>query len=560
MNVTMGLIMGGKTATIGSIAVSPGDRVTAGQTLLQTETGKGSRPVKAMQDCVITNVLCAEGDQVSPGDVLLEVDPSEGENQVADAANQQPKLQKSLEADVVIIGGGPGGYVSAIYGAQKGLRVVLVERDLLGGTCLNRGCIPTKTLVSAAEAYHAATLAEHFGIQSGPVTLDYGAVMNRKNEVCTDLRQGIAFLLRKNRVEVLKGAARLESSHKVMVEGETTVWEIQGEQVILATGSSPAHLDGLGADAPFVLDSTAALDLKALPTSVTIVGGGAIGMEFAFIYRHFGAEVQVIEFLDRILATLDEDVSAEVAMAANRLGITVFTGAKVTKIEPSCDGQALVYFVQNGVNRVAVSEKVLTAMGRSANLAGLGLETVGVALTENGRSIAVDGAMRTNIPGIYAVGDIASKIQLAHVASHQGMLAIDAILGTVHSMNYDTVPSVVYTAPEAAAVGLNEEDCRRRSIPYQAGTFPFSANGKAKTMDQPQGFVKLIAHRETGRILGGAVVGPEASALISTITLAVTAGLTEATLQGMIFPHPTTSEAIFEASLRLSGKAIHFDE
>lgn len=554
MDIKMGLIMGGTTAQIGNIEVVVGQTVALGDTLLQTETGKGSRPIKALFPCIIEKILCASGDAVSTGDVLFQVT---GQEDTQEAQQAVAKRKESMETDLLIIGAGPGGYVAAIHAAQNGLRVVLVEKDQLGGTCLNRGCIPTKALIHSGEVYAQAKKAGTFGIVCKEMALDYPAVQAHKDGVCDQLRQGISFLLSNQGVTLLQGEASFTNANMALVVGQSTETEVTARFILIASGSVPSGLGQLDLSLPVIMDSTAALQRPTLPKSITIIGGGVIGMEFAFCYRNLGVDVQVVEFQPRILPPFDEDVANEVAIQARKEKIRVLTGAGVTNIRMASTGEALVDYVKDGVNETAVSELVLVAVGRRAMIEGLGLEAAGVALTADQRRIAVDENLRTSCPNIYAVGDVSSAIQLAHLASHQGIQAVDAMLGK--DVLAEPIPSVVFTKPEVAMTGYSELDCQRDDRTYHVYKVPFSSNGRAKTLGVSTGFVKLLS-AEDGTVLGGAVVGPDAAALINTVTLAVKEKLSCDTLAAMIMPHPTTGETMGEAARMFSGKAIHWSE
>ncbi|MGG4220647.1 dihydrolipoyl dehydrogenase [Paenibacillus jamilae] len=560
MEIKMSMIPGGKKGKVGKINAKLGDRVSEGDVLVQVETGKGNRQIKATEDGVVSQVFIEEGIEVSSNQVLFELntaslnmDTSSGEQKEADA-EQQPH---TTSTDLLIIGAGPGGYVAAIYAAKKGLRVTLIEKEELGGTCLNVGCIPTKALVKSSEVCHSVQHSSLFGIESGtPLQINMKQVIRRKDEVKERLVSGVAFLMEKNNIQVIRGKASFLSKDEVNVLGEIN-YRIKAKDIIIATGSKISKVNIPGIDLPFVMNSTDALSCTELPKSITIIGGGVIGMEFAFIYRNFGVEVHVVEFMNRLLTMLDNDISEEIKQAAEQAGIHIHTGAKVSKIQRADDGQAITTYESDHGEHLLVSEKVLVAIGREPNMDGLELEKAGVQLNERGKGIAVDKLMRTNVEHIYAIGDVTNIIQLAHVASHQGITAIESILGECSGMHYTAVPNVIFTSPEISSVGLLESECKDRGLDYRVSKVSFSSNGKALTMNESDGFIKLIKDNQSGKIVGGSIIGPDASSLISSLTLAIANELTEQQITQTIFAHPTTGEVLHEAAFGLSIGALH---
>ena len=462
-----------------------------------------------------------------------------------------------LDTDLLVIGGGPGGYVAAIYAARKGLDVTLVESSRLGGACLNVGCIPTKALVKSSELCKDLRSAGNFGmIIDGNIEVDMAAIIDRKDETKDRLGSGIEFLMKKNKINLLYGHGSFIDENKVIVKGEEDL-VVTFKNVIIATGSKISNIRIPGIDLSCVMNSTDALKCKELPQSITIVGGGVIGMEFAFIYRNLGVEVHVIEYMDRLLAMADRDISRELLKICRKAGIKVSTKAKVTSIEQLDDGQALVNYEGRKGMESTKSDKVLLATGREPNLDNLGLENIDLRLNDNDRGIAVDETMVSNLKHVYAIGDVTDIYQLAHVASYQAMVAVDNIIGKERKADYRAVPNVIFTSPEIASVGLSEEECKERKIDYSVSKSSYINNGKALTMGQNEGFVKLIKENATGEIIGCSIIGPDASALISTITLGISNGIKDDNLRQMIFVHPTTSEVIQEAAQNLDFGAIH---
>ncbi|MFB1050980.1 dihydrolipoyl dehydrogenase [Paraliobacillus sp. JSM ZJ581] len=561
MQIKMSLIPGGKKGKAGEIHVSLGDQVFPGDIVMEVETSKGNREISATENGIIKRILVEEGSEVSSNQVLLELDPIESnsvETKVDQPAVNEDISTNELDVDLLIIGAGPGGYVAAIYAAKKGLRVALVEKEkTLGGTCLNVGCIPTKSLVKSSEICHSVKHSALFGIEtSSSLQVNMKQIIRRKEEVVDQLVSGIAFLMDKNDIQVIRGNASFLSENKVRVTGKNN-HQISAKDIIIATGSKISKVNIPGIDLPFVMNSTDALSNTELPKSITIIGGGVIGMEFAFLYRNLGVEVHVVEFMDRLLNMLDTDITEELEQQAKQAGIHVHTGAKVSKMQQANNGQAIVTYETTSGEQLLVSEKVLVAIGREPNIDELDLDKAGVRLNEQDKGIAVDKQMRTNVAHIYAIGDVTNIMQLAHVASHQGINAVDTILGEKSEMDYTAVPNVIFTSPEIASVGLHEYECKEQGIDYRVSKVSFSSNGKALTMNEPNGFIKLIKDNQSGKIIGGSIIGPDASSLISSLTLAIANNLTEQQIAETIFAHPTTAEVIHEAAMGLSIGALH---
>lgn len=560
MEIKMSMIPGGKKGKAGKINVNIGDKISAGDTLVQIETGKGNRSIEAAEEGIIINILFEEGSEIASNQVLFEVNPIQVEAPVQSSVPQPAVAVQQTHAinpDLLIIGAGPGGYVAAIYAAKKGLQVAMIEKEELGGTCLNVGCIPTKSLVKSSEICHEIKNSSLFGITTGSdLQVDMKQVIRRKNEVKEKLVSGVGYLMEKNGVQVVRGHASFLSAHEVKVTGENS-YRISAKNIIVATGSRISKVNIPGIDLPFVMNSTEALACEELPKVITIIGGGVIGMEFAFIYRNLGVEVHVVEFMDRLLTMLDSDISVEIMCLAQRAGIHIHTNSKVSKIQRADDGQAIVTYENSEGEHLLVSEKVLVAIGREPNLEGLDIEKAGIQLNERGKGIAVDKQMRTNVENVYAIGDVTNIIQLAHVASHQGITAVNTLLGESQDMHYSAVPNVIFTSPEIASAGLLEDECKENGLDYRVSKVSFASNGKALTMNEPEGFIKLIKANGSGQIVGGSIIGPDASSLISSLTLAIANGLTEQQITQTIFAHPTTGEVIHEAAFGLGIGALH---
>ncbi|MGD6729898.1 MAG: dihydrolipoyl dehydrogenase [Pleomorphochaeta sp.] len=559
MDIIMPVIVGGKTGKVGKISAKLGDKVKKGDILAQVETGKGNKPVKALESGEITKIVCSEGEEVKSKQLMFEFLPIEdADDSALDVKEQSDKKENiNLDTELLIIGSGPGGYVAAIYAAKKGLKVTIVEKDNLGGTCLNVGCIPTKSLVKSSEVCHSIKNSQLFGINTvSNAQVDMKRVIAQKKSVVDKLVYGVNFLMQKNKINVIKGNASFLSDKKVTVDGDK-IYTISAKDIIVATGSKISKINIPGLDLPLVMYSTSALSCTELPKSITIIGGGVIGMEFAFIYRNLGVEVNVVEFMDRLLTMVDREVSKEIKTIADDLGINIYTSSKVKKIQKSNNNQAVITFEGEKGEQLLISDKVLSAIGREPNLDGLNIEKSGVKLNANGRGIFVDEYMKTNIDHIYAIGDVTNIIQLAHVASHQGITAVSNILGEKKKMDYSAVPNVIFTTPEISSVGLNEDQCKEKNIDYKVSKFNFRSNGKALTMNETRGFIKLLKDNKTNKIIGGTIIGAEASSLISTITIAISKGLTDEEIRETIFAHPTTAEVIHEAAFGLGIGALH---
>nr|MDD6335914.1 dihydrolipoyl dehydrogenase [bacterium] len=457
--------------------------------------------------------------------------------------------QKSL----VVIGGGPGGYVAAIRAAQLGMAVTLVEKARVGGTCLNRGCIPTKALMHAAHVYEGLSNCAELGIDVEKLSFDEARLYARKDGVVSQLREGIESLLASGGINVLRGQAVIEAPGKTRV-GQTLV---ESHYQLIATGGQPAVPPIPGANLPGVVTSDDLLLNAAVYKRLTIIGGGVIGVEFATLYRALGREVTVIEGLPRLLPALqDREISQNLAMIFKKRGIAVHTGATVSAIERGADGALACTFAAAGATKSVISDAVLVAVGRKPNTAGLFAGDMAVEMERGG--IVVDQNLQTSQPGIYAIGDVvAGNIQLAHVASAQGVNAVSHMMGLPPAMNLAAVPSCVYTKPEIALVGLTPDAAKAQGIPAEASKFVMSANGKTVIEGGERGFVRVVYHKETGKVLGAQLMCERATDLISEMSSAIACGLTIDELSCVIRPHPTFSEGLSEALEGAHGRAIH---
>ena len=457
--------------------------------------------------------------------------------------------------DVIVIGAGPGGYVCALRAAQLGLKVACVEkRATLGGTCLNIGCIPSKALLQSSENFHAAqsALADH-GVMVKGIALDLARMQARKEEVVSANVKGVEFLFKKNKVTWLKGAARIARPGVVAVDGA----EYAAKHIVIATGSESVPLPGVEVDETRIVTSTGGLALDAVPKHLVVIGGGYIGLELGSVWRRLGAEVTVIEFLDRLVPTMDGEISKAFERILAKQGMkfrlqTKVTGARVEKktvilsLEPAKGGKA----------EEISADIVLLAIGRRPYVEGLGLAEIGVARDERGR-IKTDEHYATSVAGIYAIGDVIAGPMLAHKAEEEGVALAEILAGQAGHVNYGAIPGVVYTWPEAACVGATEESLREAGTAYRVGKFPFTANGRARAMGETEGFVKLLADEKTDRLLGAHIIGPDAGTLIAELVTAIEFGASAEDVARTSHAHPSLSEAVKEAALAVAGRALH---
>ncbi len=452
--------------------------------------------------------------------------------------------------DVIIIGGGPGGYVAAIRARQLGLNVLLIEQDKLGGTCLNRGCIPTKAYYHNAKFLRNLDQSAYHGVQIADWHFNLAQAWENKEEVVQTLLSGIERLLKANAVQLLGGRARLLDKHTVIVDGKKQ----QGHYIILATGSVPAQLPLVGLDLPGILNSDEILDLKELPDSLAVIGGGVIGLEFACIFQAFGSQVTVIEEQPRLLGDLDEELGRRLGVSLRRQGINVLTQSRLKSVQTCQDLLHINLENKKGPMKI-MADKVLLATGRLPNTAGLGLDELGIATGPKG-FIKVDQNYQTNLDNIYAIGDVIGGQMLAHVASEEGVAVIEALAGLGNRSASPVVPSCIFTLPEMATVGLSEQEAKNQQIEYRLGRFQWAANGKALTMRETDGIVKVLVD-EKDLIIGLHIMGPHASDLILEGLLLIEGKLSCKQAINMIHPHPTLGEALREALLDANKEAIH---
>jgi dihydrolipoamide dehydrogenase len=462
--------------------------------------------------------------------------------------------------DVVVIGGGPGGYVCAIKAAQLGLKVACVEkRGSLGGTCLNVGCIPSKALLQSSHLYAMAghDLAKH-GVKIAKVELDFKTIMDRKDKVVGEFTKGIEFLFRKNKVTYLKGMGRLVGNGKVEVIGENNATEVvTAKNIVIATGSDVTPLKGVDIDEKAIVSSTGALALEKVPEHLVVIGGGVIGLELGSVWRRLGAKVTVVEFLDRIVATMDGETGTAYQKILAKQGIEFKLGTKVTAAKQAGGKVTLTLEpAKGGATEELVGDVVLVAIGRRPYVDGLALEFAGVKLDDK-RRVAVDDHFRTNVAGIYAIGDVIHGPMLAHKAEEEGIAVAEIIAGQAGHVNYETCPNIVYTWPELASVGKTEEELKAAGVQYKVGKYPFLANSRAKANADMDGQVKLLADATTDRLLGAHILGPDAGNLIHEVAMAMEFGASSEDVARAFHGHPTLNEAVKEAAMAVTGKPIH---
>jgi dihydrolipoamide dehydrogenase len=459
--------------------------------------------------------------------------------------------------DVVVIGAGPGGYVAAIRAAQLGFNVACIEsRASLGGTCLNIGCIPSKALLQSSERFVDAgrALAEH-GVKIGEISLDLATMMGRKDKVVTTLTRGVEFLFRKNKVDWLKGKGRISAPGRVVVTGpDGEAREVEVNSIIIASGSESTPLPGIEIDEKRIVSSTGALSLDRVPERLIVIGGGYIGLELGSVWQRLGAKVTVIEILDHIVPNMDRELGTALQRILARSGIEFRLGTKITGIREARDG--LTVELEGEERPMLSADVVLVSVGRRPYTEGLGLETVGVARDNAGR-IIVDDGFATNVPGIYAIGDVIRGPMLEHKAAEEGIALAERLAGQKSHIDYDAIPAVVYTWPEVASVGKTEEQLKAAGILYRTGKFPFTANPRARTNGYTEGFVKILAEPDTDRVLGVHIIGPDAGTLIAEAVLAKEFGASAEDIARTCHAHPTLSEAVKEAALAVAERAIH---
>ncbi|MCQ8279194.1 dihydrolipoyl dehydrogenase [Acetobacteraceae bacterium KSS8] len=571
------------SATIARWLKQPGEAIAADEAVVELETDKVSVEVSAPEAGTLGAHRVAEGDEVEVGAVLTTVEAGSGAAAAPAAAPAkapakaepassgspakpnppaptgapaaEPSAVGDTDYDVIVIGAGPGGYVCAIRAAQLGMKVACVEkRATLGGTCLNIGCIPSKALLQSSESFHEAKhgMADH-GIVLGEVKLDLARMHARKQEVVAANTKGVEFLFKKNNVTWLKGAGRITAPHTVEVDGKS----VTAKHVIIATGSDSTSLPGIEIDEKRVVSSTGALELDAVPETMIVIGGGVIGLELGSVWSRLGAKVTVVEFLDRLVPGIDGEVAKSFQRVLGKQGLQFKLGHKVTKVDTAGEKARVTIEKAAGGNAETVdADIVLVAVGRRPVTDGLGLQELGVELSKRGQ-VVVDKHYRTNVAGLYAIGDVIDGPMLAHKAEDEGVALAEMLAGQAGHVNYGVIPAVVYTWPEVAGVGRIEEDLKADGVEYVVGKFPFSANGRARAMNATDGFVKILADKKTDRLLGAHILGPDAGTLIAELATAMEFGASAEDVARICHAHPTLSEAVKEAALDADKRALH---
>ncbi len=465
--------------------------------------------------------------------------------------------------DVIVIGGGPGGYVAAIRAAQLGFKTAVVEKKHLGGICLNWGCIPTKALLRSAEIYHYMEHAKDYGLSAEKIGFDIGAVVKRSRGVSQQLNTGVGFLMKKNKIDVIWGSATLTAPGKIKVEaapdapkGALGGSDYLGKHIIVATGARPRALPGIEPDKKLIWTYFEAMVPDRMPKSLLVMGSGAIGIEFASFYKTMGADVTVVEVMPQILPVEDEEIAALARKRFEKQGMKILSGAKVTGVTKQADSLTVHVEDSKGAKQDFQVERMISAVGVVGNVDGLGLENLGVKI-ERG-IIVTDGYGRTNVPGIYAIGDVAGAPMLAHKAEHEGVICVETIKGLhTHPMDKAKIPGCTYCTPQIASVGLTEKKARELGRDIRVGRFPFIGNGKAIALGEPEGLVKTIFDKKTGELLGAHLIGAEVTELIQGFVIAMNLETTEEELIHAVFPHPTLSETMHESVLDAYGRVIH---
>ena len=464
-----------------------------------------------------------------------------------------PRGDLLADFDVVVLGAGPGGYVAAIRAAQLGLKTAIIEKDSVGGVCLNWGCIPSKSLLRNAEVLNLVNNAEEFGITFENLTYDFSKAISRSREVVDKLTSGVQYLLNKNQVELIEGTGKLIEPHEIEILENNR--KFTSDNIIIATGARQRDIDSMPIDHQIVINSRDALSMSEIPDDITIIGAGATGVEFAHIYRSYGAKVTLVEMMDRIIPNEDSEISDSLRKSFAEREIDIKVGVIVKSIQAS-NGTALVTLVANGEEHLITSDKVLVAVGVQPNTDGIGLEGAGIT-TDKG-FISIGENMETNVSGVYAIGDVTGKMLLAHVATAQAVTAVEYIAGLNPApIDYHLLPRAIYCEPQVASFGMTEAQARNHGIEIQIGRFPFSASGKAVALGHTEGIIKLVIDPEIGEILGAHMIGPEVTELLAELSMTKLLEGTTTELGWLVHPHPTISETLKEAALDSNGEAIH---
>ncbi|CAI3948225.1 Biotin carboxyl carrier protein (AccB) (PDB:1A6X) [Commensalibacter communis] len=549
------------SAVVSKWLKQPGEAVSADEAIIELETDKVNVEVPAPISGVVGQHQVSVGDEVSVGALLVTIGAAESgtpNNNAPPPVVEEKKdtsVSNDAEYDLVVIGAGPGGYVAAIRAAQLGMKVACVEkRKTLGGTCLNVGCIPSKALLYASEQYEAAQKRfKSLGVLVKDVQLDLAAMQAHKDSVINANVSGIEFLLKKNKITWLKGTATIPAPGQVSIDGEV----VTTRSIVIATGSESVSLPNVEIDEKQVVTSTGALSLEKVPEHMVVIGGGVIGVELGSVWHRLGAKVTIVEYFDRLLPGFDKEVSLNFAKILEKQGIQLKLAHKVEKLEKnSLESQVIISNVAGDHTETLSADVVLVSVGRRPVTQGLGLENIGVVLDEKGR-IKTNEQFQTSISGIYAIGDVIAGPMLAHKAEEEGVAVAEYLAGQKPHIDYGLIPGVVYTEPEIAMVGKTEETLKAESIEYTVGKFPFSANGRARAMNQTEGFVKILADKRTNKVLGVHLIGPHCSEMIAEAVLAMNFGASAEDIALTCHAHPTLTESIKEAALGTQKRSIH---
>ena len=463
----------------------------------------------------------------------------------------------SEKFDVIVIGGGPAGYVCAIRSSQLGLKTACIEsRGALGGTCLNIGCIPSKSLLNLSEAFHEAQNFSKIGIETGDIKLNLVKMMQNKDKAVTILTKGVEFLFKKNKVTYLKGKGSFLDTNKILVEDKNNKQTFESKNIIISTGSEATPLPGIEFDEKKILSSTGALNMPKVPNKMIVVGGGYIGLEMGSVWSRLGTEVHVIEYLDHITPGLDREISNEFLKILKKQKINFHLNTKVQKISKTENGVSISTTNKEDKKIIYAGDVVLISVGRKPYTKNLNLEKIGIKCDDKGRVITNQN-FQTNIKNIYAIGDVINGPMLAHKAEEEGIAVAELIAGQAGHVNYELIPGVIYTSPEVAYVGKSEEELKKQNIEYRVGKFPFMANSRAKAIDKPEGFVKILANQKTDKVLGVHIIGPHAGEMIAEMSVAMEFGASSEDIARTCHAHPTFSEAIKEAALSVDKRQIH---
>ncbi|MEA4971907.1 MAG: dihydrolipoyl dehydrogenase [Candidatus Metalachnospira sp.] len=542
-----------KDGTIINWYFNEGDHVNIGDVLYDVEAGKMGGSAETEDEGTILKILAGVGIKLKCGEPVAIIGEAGEDFESLIPKKEEKEEEEVKKTKITVIGGGPGGYVAAIRAAQLGAEVTLVEKQHVGGTCLNEGCIPTKALLHSAEVFEEAKNGEKLGVIAKP-ELDFDKVMDNKKAVVSRLVGGINTLLQANGVKVIDGEGSFVDKKTLKVRTENGEQDITSDKYIIAVGSIPTVVPIPGIDSPQCIDSTGALSLQSLPKSMVVIGGGVIGVEMATAYSAFGTKVTIVEMLPRLIMNMDEELVAVAEKALVKNGVDILTSTKVVSIENKGD-LASVNIEKDGVSNVVQAEKVLVCIGRKPATSGLNMEAAGIE-SERG-AIKVNDHMETNVREIYAVGDCIGGTMLAHIASVQGEIASENAMGEDSRYDERTNPGCVYTQPEMASVGYNEEKAKKEGIKYDVGMFNLGGNGKSIIMNGGEGFVKIISHSRSKKILGMQIIGPRATDLITEGALAIGMNAGVEDIIKTIHAHPTVGEAVREAALAAEGRAIH---